>query len=139
MKFRLDLRGEKELLANLNALAKKEAAKAIRKGVRAGGKVFLDGAKAYVPKDEGDLKKSIKLRVSKKKRKGEYAMRVQTTESAIDAGDEFYGRMLEYGTSNMPARPWMRPMFMNMKNTAASIATRIIRAEIEAAANKAAK
>jgi HK97 gp10 family phage protein len=137
--FNLKLSGDKELIRALDALARKDAAAAIRKGIRAGGNIMLAAAKAYVPKDEGDLKRSLKLRVSKKKKRQEYALRVQTGESAIGTGDQFYARMLEYGTSKMEARPWLRPAFAHNRSTAARVAKEIILSEILRRANKAGK
>jgi HK97 gp10 family phage protein len=135
--LRFKLRGDRALIELLDSLGKKHAKMAIRKGIRAGGKVLLEATKAVAPKDEGDLKTSIVLRVSKKKRKGEYAMRVQTGESGIGEGDDFYARMLEYGTHKMPARPWMRPAFAMNWGKAARVAQDIIRTEIFGAAKKA--
>jgi hypothetical protein len=42
--FNLKLSGDKELIRALDALARKDAAAAIRKGIRAGGNIMLAAA-----------------------------------------------------------------------------------------------
>ncbi|MGE0193556.1 MAG: HK97-gp10 family putative phage morphogenesis protein [Planctomycetota bacterium] len=61
--------GDKELEAAFNALALGAQKKVFRPALRAGGKVILAAIKARVPRKTGNLRKSIKLRASRRSRK----------------------------------------------------------------------
>jgi HK97 gp10 family phage protein len=56
------IQGDKELIAKLQALSKKHAGGAIRKGSRAGSKIIASAMKANAPVKTGALKASIKVR-----------------------------------------------------------------------------
>jgi HK97 gp10 family phage protein len=61
--------GQKELEAAFHALALSAQKKVFRPALRAGGKVIVAAIKARVPKRTGNLRKSIKLRASRRSRK----------------------------------------------------------------------
>lgn len=72
----------------------------------------------------GQLRDSLKLRAMKSK-KGRIGVMVQTKDGDFQ-GDTFYGAFIEYGTSKMAAKPYMRPAF----DTKAGEAERIVANEI---------
>ena len=55
----VDLTGDKELMRKLDKLSAKIGRRVLRKAVRAGGAPIVKAAKSRVPKDTGNLKKSI--------------------------------------------------------------------------------
>ena len=80
----LSIIGDKTLQRALNNLAGPEVIKAMKAGVRAGGKITLKSTRNLAPKDSGDLKKGIVLRVGKKQRKGSAAMVVMINATMTD-------------------------------------------------------
>ena len=105
----------------------------VRQALRKGALVIRDEARQRVPIDSGDLRDSLVVTRAKYQGKGEkYIVRsggkilrqyvknrrnlqknraTQTTAKTyeLDEPPAIYGRFLEYGTSKMPARPWLRP------------------------------
>lgn len=107
--------GFKELDADFKLLSHAEQRKVSRKAVRAGAVVFRDAVRANAPVRSGLLKRSVsvdtvrgsatagvkfkKVLVKKKGKKGRHKSM------------PFYWYFLEHGTSNMPAKPFVRPAF----------------------------
>ena len=107
--------GFKGLDADFKLLSQAEQRKVSRKAVRAGAVVFRDAVRANAPVRSGLLKRSIsvdtvrgsatagvkfkKVLVKKKGKKGKHKSM------------PFYWYFLEHGTSNMPAKPFVRPAF----------------------------
>jgi len=79
--------------------------------VRAGAKPILNEAKGNVPVRTGNLRKS--LGITKRKSKSRTEIRFSISPRKGGKNDGFYGHMIEFGTSNMSARPFMRPAFEN--------------------------
>ena len=77
--------------------------------VRAGAKPLVDAAKANVPVDTANLKKSIGINRKKTKDKSQVWFTVSPRKGGKNDG--FYGHMVEFGTSKMAAQPFMRPAF----------------------------
>lgn len=100
--FAVEITGLKELDAALQELAWPAARRALRKGIRRGANVIRDEARANAPVDTGLLKRQIRTR-ERSEDEGNMRFAVEVTRSA------FYGRFLEYGTSNMGAKPFLRP------------------------------
>ncbi len=79
--------------------------KRVLKGaLRAGGRVIAKEAKQRAPKKTGTLRKSISVQVGKTRQGGAIAF-VTTKPEA------FYSHMIEFGTSKIPAKPFLRPAF----------------------------
>ena len=107
--------GFKELDDDFKLLSNAEQRKVSRKAVRAGAVVFRDAVRANAPVRSGLLKRSVsvdtvrgsatagvkfkKVLVKKKGKKGRHKSM------------PFYWYFLEHGTSNMPAKPFVRPAF----------------------------
>lgn len=105
-----EIKGLEELIKNLTALPDKLEKRVIRAAVRQGANVIKKKAQDYVPVDKGDLKKSIKVSGSKAK-PGVIAFKVRPTGNKKKGISIFYGRFQEFGTSKMPAHPFMRPAY----------------------------
>ncbi len=75
--------------------------------VRAAAKPIVEEARRLVPKDSRNLEKSI----GTTKRKGTKGTEVVFAVSARRGNphDGFYAHMVEFGTSKMSAKPFMRP------------------------------
>lgn len=100
--FDVQVLGLKELDRALQEMAWPAARRALRKGMRQGANVVRDEARAKAPLDTGLLKRQIRTR-ERSEENGDMRFAVEVTRSA------FYGRFLEYGTSKLAARPFLRP------------------------------
>lgn len=101
------LTGVKQIDKKLKTLEPKLQKKVLRKAMRTGMKDIQQEIKARIPKDTGETAKSIKVR-SGKARRGDIKIEVRSQD------DNFVAKFLEYGTSNMAARPTFRPVFDEM-------------------------
>jgi len=118
--FTIKIDGLKELEARLLKLTKKSQGKCLRKALAAGGRVIVKQAKANAPKKSGNLKKSITAKVTVKAG-GKTPVRVPSGELIyVDMKKQahilvgyttaaWYGGFVERGTSQKPARPYLRP------------------------------
>ncbi len=102
--------GLESLIKKLNDLPDKLEKKVIRSAVRKGAIIVRDKARGYAPKKTGTLKKSIKIRNNKSAR-GITSFKIGPTNDKKKGTDVFYGRFQEFGTSKMPAHPFMRPAY----------------------------
>ena len=59
----------------------------------------------------------------------------RSTYSATWSRDAFYGRFLEYGTSKMAARPFLRPSFEAKQTAAAQAVSDVINKKVQEAMN----
>jgi HK97 gp10 family phage protein len=95
---RVTITGLKELDRQLGELPKALGKKIVRKAVREAARPVLADAKAAVPVDSGDLKKSLKLKAFKRSRKRPGTFGIQVcTRSGWFQGKQFYGGMVEFG------------------------------------------
>ena len=100
--FDIRIDGLRELDHALQELAWPTARRALRKGMRQGANVIRDDARARAPKKSGLLKRSIRTR-ERRGDVGNIRFDIEVRQRA------FYGRFLEYGTSKMSAKPFLRP------------------------------
>lgn len=103
--------------------------------VRAGCKPIVDEAKANVPKDTRNLEKSIGT--VKRKTKDKSIARFSVTPRRGGKHDGFYAHMIEFGTSKMPAAPFMRPAFENQSDQSIKAAKEYIAKRIDKEVEKA--
>ncbi|OGO35669.1 MAG: hypothetical protein A2W35_05355 [Chloroflexi bacterium RBG_16_57_11] len=73
----------------------------------AGGEVLLDGMKRRVPKDTHNLESH--LTVDGPHQDGNFHYILVGISKSTDADTARYGNAQEYGTSSMPAQPYIRP------------------------------
>ena len=99
--------GADELARLLRGLDKKLRTKAYRAALTAGADIVLKAAKANVPVDTGNLKKSLAKQVRVTRRA--HVARIGWRQGKGAKNDGFYGHMVEYGTAHSAARPFMRP------------------------------
>jgi HK97 gp10 family phage protein len=114
--------GLKELQAAMKELPANIARNVLRGAVNAGATVIREEAKARAPKFEGKVAKGQPIREKSSAvlqtfyvgvRQGRSAKK--TKKGSIDA---WYARFVEFGTSKMAARPFMRPAFEAKKEAA---------------------
>lgn len=82
--------------------------------------------------DYGRLKDNIRVTESRARKDNTIVMKVST-------GNAFWGRFLEFGTVNMRARPWMRPVFDRMQNVLVASLGKQLGIQIERAAKRIAR
>ncbi len=151
--------GLKELQKAMQSLGRKTSNRIAVKAMRKGGAIVRDKARSLAPvlkervphRRAGTLRKSIQSRtkVGKNGRTDAYiwVKGLSTKQvlkfkeksgksSAYNPRDPFYWRYLEFGTSKMPARPFMRPAFQQSKEQAAQAIIDTLQQEIIAETGK---
>ena len=151
--------GLKELGQAMNALGGKAKNRIAVKAMRRGGAIIRDRARANAPvlsqpspyRKPGTLRKAISSRtkIDKNGRVNTYVWvkGLKTKQvlkfkdktgkgSAYNPRDPFYWRFVEFGTSKMPAKPFMRPAFEQSKQQAAQAIIDKLQQEIIAEAGK---
>lgn len=93
----ITLSGDRQLLAKLDRLSKKDSRAVVRKAARKAAKPVMQQARANAPVKTGALKKSIKVRAIKRSRT-RIGVRISTTGlESVFQGKQFYGAFQEYG------------------------------------------
>lgn len=82
--------------------------------MRQGANVVRDEIRATARVRTGNLKRNIRTR-ERSEQDGDMRFAVEVTRRA------FYGRFLEYGTSKMSAKPFMRPAAENKTEEAVTL------------------
>lgn len=112
-----EIRGGRELAALLDAMPRKLSKTLLIRALRRAAADLRREARARAPKragggplgktgrTPGNLRRAIRLRT--RSGRGDAAPGLQV----YVAGAGFYGRFVEYGTSRMAARPFLRPAF----------------------------
>ena len=99
---KFDEKGFRELAKNTKGLTKSFERTTLRTGLRNAAKPVRVAAKEKVDRDSGQLRRDIKSKV-------------KVTRSGFGYADvgflirSFYGRFVETGTSQVAARPFLRP------------------------------
>lgn len=153
------IEGLSQLQQAMQALGKKTSNRIAAKAMRKGGAIIRDKARANSPvlkestpyRKAGTLKKAIQSRtkVGKDGKTQTYVwvkglstkqvlkFKGKTGKSgAFNPRDPFYWRFVEFGTSKMPARPFMRTAFATEKEHATSEIITTLRDEILKEASK---
>lgn len=113
----MKIQGFKELAAAMRQLPERVAKNALRAAVNAGASEIRKEARARVPVDSGLTKKSIHQRQIREKSSASRQVVYVGVRSGGRNKDgtkraaPWYWRFVEYGTSKMAARPFMRPAF----------------------------
>ena len=95
------IEGTDETIRNLGRINDAVLAE-LEQAVMPGTEVVAESARQKVPVDTGKLKESIQARVTKKNASG-------VTVIVAAGTDEYYWLFIEFGTSKMPAQPFLRP------------------------------
>lgn len=120
--MQFDMKGFDQLKEDFKLLSEIEKKQITKKAILASSRVFRDAVKQTAPVKTGALKRSVSavsirantpiagvifktIRASKKKGKAKIT--------------PFYWRFIEYGTSKMPAKPFIRPAFDSSVDKAA--------------------
>lgn len=122
------LEGGKELEKALKRLGGATRRAVLERALKDGGEVIAEEARRLVPVRSGTLKASIAVGTDAKD--FNFASLVQSKDGATvyvgpqqgERPDGFYGHMVEFGTSDTPSQPFMRPAF----DTRSDAATKIV-------------
>lgn len=148
------IEGLDDVVQRLRALPTKLSGKnggPVRKALFAATKVIRNQARINAPEDTGFLKtqivasrgrrnkqgvaESYRIGIKSGKRRLAFTRRnVRSGRAGIVVTREgygFYGRMVEFGTSKMAARPWMRPAFESKKSESVDAFTSALKKEVE--------
>lgn len=101
----IKIEGLKELDNRLKNLPFKVQKKVLNAAVRSGATIIKKEAKQRVPVRSGFLKKNILVRKKKKQPIDKPIYQVGCSNKA------WYGRIIEFGSRMVAARPWLRPAF----------------------------
>jgi len=127
--------GLKELNKALQQLPDKLQDKAIKNAMAAGARVIRKEAKRLVPVETGTLQESIVV-----SRTVQQKGRRRTIKGGVVVGikDEarFYAHLIEYGSSNSSAHPFLRPALDNQSRAAINKIGPKIGSEVEKQARK---
>ncbi len=127
------IQGLDEVRRRLKALPKNMRNRELGKALRSGGRMIRNDAKSRVPTLTGLVLKNIVMRTSSGRRAGRNAdvkvrIGVASDRSGRDSGtDAFYWIFQEFGTSKMPAHPFLRPAFESNKNEALNAITQSLK------------
>ena len=109
--FKFQIQGAKELEQALKRLGPDLERKVAKSAVRAGATVIAKEARLNVPVESGTLRNSIRV-VTRSKRVGDAVASVVTRSGKKWRSknmDAWYAPLVEFGTKNRPATPFMRP------------------------------
>jgi HK97 gp10 family phage protein len=109
--FNFKIEGGKELDKALKQLGYDMEKKVAKSAVRAGAQVIRKEAMLNVPVESGTLKKSIRV-VTRSRRVGDAVASVVTRSGKkyqSNGMDAWYAPLVEFGTKNRPATPFLRP------------------------------
>lgn len=124
MNASMEIKGLKELNKELKKLPKDIRTKTLNFAVGKSARMLRDLAIQMVPVDTGNLKSAIVAGLAPKRERvsqweSKYRVKVKpkgkitvlTRGKSRRSNSTYYARMVEEGTSKMPARPFMRPAF----------------------------
>jgi len=161
IKFDVKLEGLEQVKQALKELPQKLQGRPIRSALLSGAKPIREHAKAIhqwhddsgflrtaivsypVKKNEHEYTDQVRVGVKRRRKKREskklIAARAQRRRrQKKNIVTPYYWRYLEFGTSRMPARPFMRPAFESEKSGSSQRIVKRLREEVEKAAQKAA-
>lgn len=129
-----------------------------KKALISGSKIIRDEARRKAPRDTGLLANNIihyrakltsgvveMIKIGVRSGKKRYAKTVKNVRKGIvgetykTRGDAYYWYFFEFGTSKMPARPFLRPAFESKKEKALEVIAESLKKQIEMIENRAGK
>ena len=150
----IKISGLPEIQRKMQDVARKVKNRSARKAMNAGASTLKKEIKSRVPilkedvphRRKGTIKRNIRSK-TKVRRNGQTKTRIwvkslpgkkitafkQATgkNAALNPNDPFYWGFVEFGTSKMPAQPFMRPGFEAKKETTAKVIVQTLKEEIE--------
>lgn len=134
-KVTMQITGLKELADKLHAMGPDIARTTLRGAVGSGARMIRDEAKATNPDDTGRTDRALYAKLVKEESSDHQA----TYKVGIRSGskerrrnrDAWYWRFVEFGTTKMPARPFMRPAFEKLKGDVVELIAKRIAARIK--------
>ena len=143
-----NLTGFKELADALRQLPQRVAKNGLRAAVGAGAAVIRKEARARAARDTGEMAKDILIKRERDTPGGDtfaakYSVFVLSGKKSRLKGkkrnvqrDSYYWKFVEFGTSKMPAQPFMRPAFEAAKEDAVKAIGEKLDERIQAAARE---
>jgi HK97 gp10 family phage protein len=130
----IDISGDKEVIKALESIGIRKAGNVIRSAIRKEAREARDKIRANAPvhpddvvkyakgeskkiTKKGTLKRAIKSK-DRKPRNGVYQTNVYVDQGKNKKNDAYYWHMVEYGTVNMPAKPFIRPVEASKEQSA---------------------
>jgi len=138
----MQIHGLDELRRALKRLPEKVAQKHLKKSTSQAATLVVRAAKGLVPVNTGLVKSSIKKKAMRSpvKTQATTGIGVLAASKKVRAkknlGDPYYWKFVEFGTSKMPARPFLRPAFESVKYAAADKIKQVLILGIEKEARK---
>lgn len=129
------IEGAAEMERLLKELGPRTASKAGAAALRAGAKPIVKEAKRLVPKDTRQLEKSITTKTERQSSGVDY----RSVLIGFRQPRSRIAHLIEFGTSKMPARPFMRPALDGKAKDALDEMGRVLGERIEREARKMAK
>lgn len=118
IKMKVD--GFKEIKKALDVLGKAATDSVLRSALRKAGRPVADTAALLAPKRTGGLASSIDIRTTLTSRQKRFSPK-QKGEVELFVGPSHptgaHGHLLEFGTSRMPAKPFLRPAWDTHKES----------------------
>ena len=111
--------GARRLEKQLKALPRNLERKAYRQSLGAAASAMREAIRRAAPRDQGLLRKAIKSRVNSRDLTGE----IYVTHGVGVKYDAFYWHFVEYGTSRLPANPFLRPAFEDSQDDVVDVYT----------------
>lgn len=117
MRIRVEIEGVEQLISNLGKINKNATRRSLGKAAKAGAEPIAKRAKELAPVDTGKLKSSIRPKFAYRSSR---AVRVEISSTLKKKGKSWhsYDYYQEFGTSQHPAQPFMRPAADEQKEKA---------------------
>lgn len=118
MTVRVKVEGLKEIAEALGDLPKATAKNVMRRVMVRRAEPIAEKARSLVPFEEGHLKASIHVatRLTRRQRKLRRKVHKDDVDVFVGPGADPAAHLQEYGSSQHPAQPFMRPTFDAMKD-----------------------
>ena len=114
----------KKVQRQMDRLTGREMRQAATASTRKMAQEFRRDMRARAPKKTGNLRRHIKYQVRRARKFEGIWGRVGVLKGKSGKEYPFYAYFIEYGTSRMPARPFIRPAFDSRKGAAVKTGSR---------------
>ncbi|HEX9060409.1 MAG TPA: HK97-gp10 family putative phage morphogenesis protein [Clostridia bacterium] len=123
----VSMEGFDEIIKKLEEMGKK-VDRLPNKILPEAGKPILEAAKDKAPENTGKLKENLDMSKVKNKDGNKY---IEIGITKADNSPIFYGKFIEFGTSKMPARPFLQPAYEEKKKETYEIIKEMLKKELE--------